>query len=196
MRATLPLALNEPARKAGAQAASVLHSAGAYLAPPRPGATRGVKPAGETKILLVEDDPDQLALADLRVSGAGYQVRAALSVAQLMNVLTGGEAPDLMLLDVLLPDGNGFEVLSKLRRHPRYAAMPIVMLTVVNDALHVARGLALGADGYVTKPYSKNILVGVIKGVLEPAALAANPAAPRSSTRCGAASPPRGAPPS
>lgn len=66
----------------------------------------------------------------------------------------------------MLPDGNGFSVLSDLRRHPRLASLPIVMLTVVNEPAYIAEGLALGADGYVTKPYSKNILIGVIKGVL------------------------------
>lgn len=59
---------------------------------------------------------------------------------------------------------DGLDVLANIRRHP---ALPIVMLTVVSDADYVAKELALGADGYVTKPYSKNILVGVIKGVLD-----------------------------
>ena len=166
---TMPLsinepAINEPAINDGAEAAAKLSEAGAYLLPKQP-PNRPAKPPGETTILIVEDDPDQLALADLRVSSADYQVRTAMSVDDLMRVLMQA-APDLLLLDVMLPDGNGFDVLSKLRRHPDFATLPIVMLTVISDPALVARGLALGADGYVTKPYSKNILVGVIKGVL------------------------------
>jgi CheY-like chemotaxis protein len=147
------------------RAAAVLADTGAYLAE-RPGRSHARKPAAQTTILIVEDDPDQLALADLRVSAAGYRVRAVGSVAELTAVLERGETPDLLLLDVMLPDGNGFEVLARLRRDERYAPVPIVLLTVVSEQEHIARGLELGADGYVTKPYSKNILVGLIKGVL------------------------------
>jgi CheY-like chemotaxis protein len=151
--------------KVAAEAAAALADTGAYLVS-RSAKPRNPKPAAETTILIVEDDPDQLALADLRVSAAGYKVRAAGSAAELARYLAGDEVPDLVLLDVMLPDGNGFDVLSGLRRQARFASLPIIMLTVVSDPAHIGQGLALGADGYVTKPYSKNILIGVIKGVL------------------------------
>lgn len=163
---TFPVTVDGLASGAGAKAAITLSSAGAYLAPYRSGSGRTGKPPSETVILIVEDDADQLALADLRVSAADYQVRTAMSVEDLMRSLIRDGAPDLLLLDVMLPDGNGFDVLAKLRRHPDFAALPIVMLTVVSDSELVAKGLALGADGYVTKPYSKNILVGVLREVL------------------------------
>jgi CheY-like chemotaxis protein len=164
---TFPLAIDDGRAPAdgGAGAAATLANTGAYLAPRRTEA-RTAKPPSETTILIVEDDPDQLALADLRVSAADYRVRTAASVDQLTHRLLSEPAPDLLLLDVMLPDGNGFDVLTKLRRHPRFSTLPIVMLTVVSDEEHVAQGLALGADGYVTKPYSKDILIGVVKGVL------------------------------
>jgi CheY-like chemotaxis protein len=151
--------------KAAAEAAAVLADTGAYLAD-RTGKPRNRKAAAETTILIVEDDPDQLALADLRVSTAGYKVRAVGSVSELTRVLAQDELPDLLLLDVMLPDGNGFDVLSELRRNPRLASLPIILLTVISETDYVAHGLALGADGYITKPYSKNILIGVIKGAL------------------------------
>lgn len=163
---TAPLVLDEPALRAGADAAAALSGAGAYLASNRSGSPRVPKSSAETMVLIAEDDPDQLALADLRVSTAGYNVRAATSVAQLTRSLLEDGAPDLLLLDVMLPDGNGMDVLAKLRRHPTFASLPIILLTAVNDPASIAQGLALGADGYVTKPYSKSILVGVIKGVL------------------------------
>lgn len=124
------------------------------------------KRPSEIAILIVEDDPDQLALADLRVSMAGYAVRVADSRAALLKNLSEQGPPDLLLLDVMLPDGNGFEILSKLRKHRLYASLPVVMLTAKSDPADILKGLSLGADGYVTKPYTKNILANIVKQVL------------------------------
>jgi CheY-like chemotaxis protein len=144
-----------------------LEEGGAYLALERRKGRPG-KPLAETVVLIVEDDPDQLALADLRVSMAGYAVRVAPSQEVLAASLAKDGIPDLILLDVMLPDGNGFDILSKLRSMPAFAALPIVMLTAKNQRADVERGLRLGADGYITKPYSKNILASVIERILAP----------------------------
>jgi len=155
-------------REAGKIAAGSLARTGAYLALDR---LRRRPPAGkepaDTVILIVEDDPDQLALADLRVSMAGYKVRVASSVNGFLQALVDEGAPDLLLLDVMLPDGDGFDILAKMRRHQALGSLPIVMLTARNDPADIGRGLALGADGYVTKPYSKNLLADVIERVLK-----------------------------
>lgn len=162
---TIPLHLSKLALAVGARAARELGDSGAYLA--KANRARIAKPRSDTRILIVEDDPDQMALADLRVTMAGYQVSHAESVQQFMRSLLERGAPDLVLLDAMLPDGDGFDVLAKLRRNADYASLPVVLLTARNDPADIARGLALGADGYVTKPYSKNVLAGVIAGVLE-----------------------------
>ena len=125
------------------------------------------KKAAEIRVLIVEDDPDQAALADLRVSMAGYQVRLARNCAELVNEIRTREAPDIVLLDIMLPDGNGWDVLASIRRHPRLALLPVVMLSALNEPDEVRWGLALGADGYVTKPYSKKILADTIGAVLK-----------------------------
>lgn len=164
---TIPLRLSELAMASGAKARQALDASGAYLAENRLKRGNAGKPRASTVVLIVEDDPDQLALADLRVSMAGFQVRTAQSVRALTRSLVEDGAPDVLLLDIVLPDGDGFDVLAKLRRHPDYSAMPVVLLTVKREPQDIARGLELGADGYVTKPYSKNILAGVISGVLE-----------------------------
>ena len=78
--------------------------------------------------------------------------------------------PDLLLLDVMLPDGNGFDILGQLRGRPEFATLPIVLLTVKAELANIRNGLALGADGYITKPYSKNQLAEVIRRVLKHAA--------------------------
>jgi CheY-like chemotaxis protein len=161
---TIPMSLSDFAA-ASREAATHLGAVGAYLASPAVGGTG--KPRGQTAILIVEDDPDQLALADLRVTMAGYQVRTAATVKQMVRSLVEQGVPDLMLLDVMLPDGDGFDVLEKVRRHPDFKPLPIVMLTAKHEPEDIAKGLALGANGYVTKPYSKSVLAGVVSGVLE-----------------------------
>lgn len=123
----------------------------------------------QTTVLIVEDDPDQLALADLRVSMAGYRVRIARSAAELVTEIRTHVPPDLVMLDVMLPDGNGFEILAKFRHHPKLALLPVVMLTAKDDPEDVRKGLALGADAYVTKPYSKSVLAEAIRKVLRTA---------------------------
>lgn len=119
----------------------------------------------ETLALVVEDDPDQLALAVLRLTTAGYRVHAVQTVKALLESLKK-QAPDAIFLDVMLPDGDGFDVLATLRRHPAYALLPIVMVTVKAEPKDVAKGLALGADAYVTKPYGRNTLDYVLRYVL------------------------------
>jgi len=74
--------------------------------------------------------------------------------------------PDLLLLDVELPDGNGFDLLTRMRRDAEFRLLPIILLTARNEAVDIGRGLLLGADGYVTKPYTRNILADVIRRVL------------------------------
>jgi two-component system, OmpR family, response regulator len=155
-------------REAAKIAGNSLARTGAYLSEDRlRSRPASVKPAADTVILIVEDDPDQLALADLRVSMAGYKVRVAASVNGFLQALVDEGAPDLLLLDVMLPDGDGFDVLAKMRRHQALGSLPIVMLTARNDPGDIGRGLVLGADGYVTKPYTKNLLANVIRRVLK-----------------------------
>jgi CheY-like chemotaxis protein len=150
------------------QAGASLAKTGAYLSPDRlkNRAPCRKKPA-ETTVLIVEDDPDQLALADLRVTLAGYHVRAANSAHTLLSSLHSHGAPDVVLLDVELPDGNGFQILGQLRRNKALALLPVIMLTAKDDTQDIRKGLALGADGYVTKPYSKNVLADTIRAVLK-----------------------------
>jgi CheY-like chemotaxis protein len=165
-----PTAGSEEAKRIAAEAKSAestLARAGAWIATDRlknrPPHTRTV---AETTVLIVEDDPDQLALADLRVSMAGYRVRAARDARELLNDLRSRELPDILLLDVMLPDGDGFDILAKLRKHPKFALLTVAMLTAKNNPKEIAKGLELGADAYLTKPYSKNILVDAIGRIL------------------------------
>jgi len=125
------------------------------------------KTPAETVILLVEDDPDQSALAELRLTMAGYQVHSVDRAKALSSYLRQQKRPDLLLLDVMLPDGNGFDILAQLRGRPEFSTLPIVLLTAKTELKDIRNGLALGADGYITKPYSKNQLAEVMGHVLK-----------------------------
>ena len=140
---------------------------GAYVAEDRlEGRRKHRKKESETTVLIVEDDPDQLALADLRVSMAGYAVRVADSEASFLRSMAEHGLPDLILLDVMLPDGNGLDILARLRRLPATVQVPVVLLTAMTDPDDIVKGLSLGADGYITKPYSKSLVAKVIERIL------------------------------
>ena len=144
-----------------------LTRAGVYVNEWRVANRHGIsKSPAETVVLVVEDDPDQLALAMLRLTLARYPVRTADTVKALFKSLDES-MPDAILLDVMLPDGNGFDALSAIRRHPRYAHLPIVMVTSETAPESVALGLELGCEGYITKPYGLNTLEYVLRYVLK-----------------------------
>jgi len=156
--------------KSAVVAGATLLRSGSYIADERVANLPAInKPATETTILLVEDDPDQVALAQLRLKLAGYRVRTVERAKHLSRTLREDRRPDLVLLDVMLPDGNGFDLLAKLRASPEFATLPVVMLTAKTELSDIHRGLTLGADGYITKPYSKTQLAEVIARVLKQA---------------------------
>jgi CheY-like chemotaxis protein len=148
-------------------AGEALHGKGAYLAAARLQNREPLaKEPSQIVVLLVEDDPDQAALADLRLSMAGYRVRLARNRRETLLDLAAQPAADVVLLDAMLPDGDGFQILAGMRRHAKFALVPVIMLTALDSAEDIRRGLDLGADGYITKPYSKDVLVDTIRQVL------------------------------
>ena len=154
--------------KATVVAGATLLRSGSFLAADRiANLPRLRKLPAQTVVLVVEDDPDQKALAELRITMAGYQVRSVDHAKALSRHLREEARPDLLLLDVMLPDGNGFDILAQLRGRPEFATLPIVLLTAKTELADIRNGLALGADGYVTKPYSKTQLAEVIGHVLK-----------------------------
>jgi two-component system, OmpR family, alkaline phosphatase synthesis response regulator PhoP len=125
------------------------------------------KLASEIAVLLVEDDPEQAELASRQLGLAGYRVRAADSRWAFLGALRDHGVPDAMVFDVNLPDCDGFELLSYVRHHPRLALVPVIMLTAQCELEQIRKGLALGADGYLPKPYSKSTLTESLRRVLK-----------------------------
>jgi two-component system phosphate regulon response regulator PhoB len=119
----------------------------------------------DTTILLVEDERDLLELLKYNLDRDGYQVLTAeTGEAGLKQVRQN--PPDLILLDLMLPAMDGLEVCRSLKARPETAHIPVIMLTARGEETDVVAGLDLGADDYITKPFSPKILMARIKAVL------------------------------
>ncbi len=116
-------------------------------------------------IVVVDDEPDILELVALHLTKANFSVRQCRDGESLFRCLSV-ETPDLLLLDLMLPDMDGFEVCKTLRSQERFASIPIIMLTARAEETEKILGLELGADDYVTKPFSPRELVARVKAVL------------------------------
>lgn len=116
-------------------------------------------------ILLVEDEESIVELIWYNLSREGYVVHVALSGEEGLNTLRTVK-PDLILLDIMLPQIDGIEVCKRLRRDERTMATPIIMLTARGEEADIITGLETGADDYVTKPFSPRVLMARIKAVL------------------------------
>jgi two-component system phosphate regulon response regulator PhoB len=117
------------------------------------------------RILAVDDEEDLLELVRYNLSKEGYRVTCASSGEQAMREARGNP-PDLILLDLLLPSVDGLEVCKLLKNDARTKHVPIIMLTAKSEEADVVTGLELGADDYITKPFSPRVLVARIKAVL------------------------------
>lgn len=120
------------------------------------------KIGGSMKILLVEDNEAIIMGLEYLLSQEGYQVKTARNMAQAERILNG-ENCDLALLDIALPDGDGFELCRKIKQTMQ---TPVIFLTAKEEETDVVKGLDLGADDYVIKPFRNRELVSRIKGVL------------------------------
>src|SRR5271169_5210196 len=114
--------------------------------------------AMKTKILVVDDEPEAVELLEFNLTQAGYAVVAAGDGAEALKKARS-TLPNLVVLDLMLPEIDGLEVCKMLRRDPATAAIPIIMLTAKAAEVDRIVGLELGADDYVTKPFSSRELV-------------------------------------
>ncbi|MCF6178547.1 MAG: response regulator transcription factor [Geopsychrobacter sp.] len=116
-------------------------------------------------LLVVEDEEDILALLHFNLIKAGYQVECATCGEEALAVATE-KRPALILLDLMLPGIDGLEICRRLRAAPTTKEIPIIMLTACGEEADIVKGLELGADDYVTKPYSTKVLLARIQTVL------------------------------
>jgi len=130
----------------------------AALQPPRNGSVHSV--------LIIEDDAKLAKLLRTLLESEGFLVGVAHGKEEVLMSLSLTPLPDLVLLDVMLPDINGFQLLAKMRTHRVFCEIPVVMLTGRASREDVLQGLAGGADGYITKPFDLDRVVNVVRDVL------------------------------
>jgi len=110
------------------------------------------------KILVVEDEPENRLLIGMILTTEGYHVIPAVDGADALARLAS-EPPDLILLDLMMPQMNGFEVLERLRADPTTAPVPVIVLTALAQERDIARAVSSGAQGYVIKPFEPDELL-------------------------------------
>ncbi len=117
------------------------------------------------KILVVDDEPNIVLSLEFLMKQAGFQVRTA-SDGEAGLAAIAVEQPDLVLLDVMMPRKNGYEVCQAIRANPDWKAIRIIMLTAKGREVEREKGLALGADDYITKPFSTQEVVERVRELL------------------------------
>ena len=116
-------------------------------------------------ILVIEDEEDIQALVQYNLAREGFRVTGSLTGEEGLQQARAG-APDLILLDLMLPGMDGLEVCRALKKNAETQAIPVVMMTAKGEEADVVAGLELGADDYVTKPFSPKVLIARVRAVL------------------------------
>lgn len=117
-------------------------------------------------ILIADDEPNILISLEYLMKREGFGVRTARDGQEALDQLRT-HPPDLLLLDVMMPRKTGFEVCQEMRADERLATVPVLMLTAKGRDTDIAKGLALGANAYMTKPFSTKELVQKVRDMLE-----------------------------
>lgn len=119
----------------------------------------------QKRILIADDEPNIVISLEYLMKREGYDVALAADGEAVLAAMAEN-VPDLILLDIMLPKKNGFEVCQQIRANPAWHAVKVVMLTAKGRDTEMSKGLALGADLYMTKPFSTKDLVAQVKQLL------------------------------
>jgi DNA-binding response OmpR family regulator len=119
------------------------------------------------KIVIAEDEPNIVAAVEFLLRRAGYEVHVARDGDQALRLVEAC-SPDLVLLDVMMPMRSGYEVCKRMRERSEWRDIKIIMLSAKGRDAEVNKGLLMGADLYITKPFSTRDLIGKINALLEP----------------------------
>jgi DNA-binding response OmpR family regulator len=118
------------------------------------------------KILLVDDEPSILLSLEFLMEQEGYDVHTATDGDEALQSIRE-ELPDLILLDIMMPKRDGFEVCQMIRANPEWKETKIILLTAKGREVDQEKGLALGADDYITKPFATQELIKKVNMILE-----------------------------
>ncbi len=117
------------------------------------------------KVLIVDDEANIVISLEFLMEQAGYELRIAHNGQKALEQVAAFE-PDLILLDVMMPNINGFDVCRRVRENPDWQNIKIIMLTAKGREVEMTKGLALGADAYITKPFSTKELLAHVRHIL------------------------------
>jgi len=145
--------------------AAKLETEGYFVAMARRAAAPAAPPA-EWKVMVVEDDPVTNAVLQKILANDGFKPFGAFDAAGLGKLLKEQGVPQLILLDIELPKVSGLQILARIRKHPDMLAIPVLILTSRAGMADVARGMALGANGYLSKPATVENLRMVLRQLL------------------------------
>ncbi|OGS21254.1 MAG: two-component system response regulator [Elusimicrobia bacterium RIFOXYA2_FULL_40_6] len=120
---------------------------------------------GSKLIVIVDDEDDILELVSTHVEKAGYKAKGFSETKSFLKFIEK-QIPDLVILDIMLPGMDGYEICKTMKSQDKYSSIPIIMLTAKSEEFDKVLGLELGADDYVTKPFSPRELMARIKAVL------------------------------
>lgn len=118
------------------------------------------------RILIVEDEESLLKLESILLTSRGYHVRGVTDGAAALKEIVENP-PDLVLLDIMMPGIDGFEVCRRIKEDPLTSGIPVVMLTAKKSSMDQSRGMQVGADAYITKPFKSVKIMEVIEGLLK-----------------------------
>lgn len=117
------------------------------------------------KILIADDNPDNVELLRKRLGSQGYETVAAFDGEEALQAILK-ENPDLLILDVMMPKMDGYEVLRRLRQNDDYRNLPVILLTAKKELPDKLKGLDIGADDYITKPFNPQELLARVRSLL------------------------------
>lgn len=117
------------------------------------------------RILIADDEPNIVISLEFLMKREGFDVEVAMDGEAALQAIAA-QRPDLILLDIMLPKKDGFEVCQQIRANPAWQSLKVVMLTAKGRDTEVSKGLALGADAYMTKPFSTRDLVAQVRQLL------------------------------
>jgi CheY-like chemotaxis protein len=117
-------------------------------------------------VLIVDDEPNIVLSLKFLIAQQGYEVRTAASGEGALQALSE-QIPDLILLDVMMPKPDGYEVCQKIRATPEWKDIPVIMLTAKGRDVERQKGFAMGADDYITKPFATHELVSKVRAMLK-----------------------------
>lgn len=117
------------------------------------------------KVLIADDEPNIVVSLEFLMKQRGYVVRVASDGEDALKAV-GEFGPDLILLDVMMPRMSGYDLCQKLRENPAWAGIKVIMLSAKGRDIEVSKGMAVGADAYVTKPFSTKDLMNKVQELL------------------------------